>query len=298
MKKIVYALLLLAISGSLSAQIPNNLFESWINVGAYDSLQFWSTPNFIAPTSASKEQIDIQSGAISLKLTTSSYLGASVPGAASTGGFIQNGLSIDLSKGGQPDNVRHTTLNGYYKYNAIGGATGTIEVVLFKRNGSVRDTVASGIQVINNTPNYTAFSIPLVYKSFNAPDSSIVYFQSSGRATSDLFNGATIGSSLYIDSVYFQGITTGINNISADPFSVRAYPNPAREFVTVETTRKISAKTSISILDIHGKVVETIPMTDEKQRIDISALSSGNYFYNLVDEKNKILGSGKFSVSK
>jgi hypothetical protein len=299
MKK-YYILALLLAAFSAKSQIVNNEFENWTNAGAYDSLLNWSTDNFLTATCSQKETSSVQSGSASLKLTTSSYVNgitAAIPGAASTGTFAVAGLSVDLSKGGQPDPVRHTLLKGYYKYAPVGGAAASIEVVLYKRNGAVRDTVAYGVMPVTGAvSSYTLFNLPLTYLKTEDPDSSVVYFQSSGRTFTDLFNTTTLGSVLYIDSVYFEGIT-GINELPSNLVSINTFPNPASSFLTIEVKWKKAVKVSVAILDLSGKLLKSIPVVDEKQRIDVSSLSNGNYFYELVDDKGSKLYSGKFSVS-
>ena len=299
MKKIFYSFIILFIlfSGKIYAQSPNNDFEDWTNVGAYDSASYWSTPDFFVATCASKEATDVWSGAFAMKLVTSSFSGFAIPGAASTGSFIQSGFSIDLSKGGQPDVVRHALLRGYYKYSPAGTAAGSIEVVLYKRNGSSRDTIASAIMPLGLTLAYTPFSIPLVYKSGGDPDSSIVYFQSSGRTFGDLTTAGTLGSALLVDSVYFDGIT-GIEDIHSDLVSINSYPNPATDFLVIETKWSKPVSGTIAIVDINGKLIQSSPILNDKQRIDVSSLSNGNYFYRFNNESGQQLGSGKFSVRK
>ncbi len=302
MKKILFLSLITfsILVADVSAQIPNNQFENWTTATSYDSLNFWSTDNFLVSTCAQKEISNVQSGAISLKLTSSMYnfiTNLSLPGAASTGSFIVSGTTINLAAGGQPDIGRHAFLKGYYKYTSVGGAHGSIESVLYKRNGSSRDTVASAIWSVNDTANYTFFSIPLIYNSVNNPDSSIVYFQSSGRTFSDLLVTGTIGSQLVIDSVYFDG-TVGVNELPENLVSLASYPNPASEFLVIETRWVKPVKASISFLDMNGRLIQNIPLINTKQRIDLSSFSNGNYLYNLLDEDGNKLNSGKFSVNR
>lgn len=299
MKKI-YLLFLLASAMGLSktnAQIWNNQFENWTTGTTYDSLNYWTSDNFLVPTCAQKEVSSVQSGSASLKLTTTSYSGLSLPGAISTGGFLLNGFTINLATGGQPDNIRHVLLKGYYKYTSVLGAQGSIETVLYHYNGTTRDTIASGILAVTASANYTFFSVPLAYKSVIAPDTSIVFFQSSGRNTADLLNPATLGSTLYIDSVYFDRVT-GVDDLNQDLVSVISYPNPAIDFLVIESTWKTPVAGSIAIVDVLGKLIETIPILHEKQQVDVHSLSNGNYFYYLLDEHGKKLNSGKFSVNR
>ncbi len=303
MKKILSFLLFIfsVALNSAYAQIPNNEFENWTVSASYDSLVFWSTDNFLVSTCAQKEASIIQSGSLSLRLTTSAYpfgiATLALPGAASTGGFTVNGPNIDLAQGGQPDAIRHAFLKGYYKYSSVGGAHGSIETVLYKNNGTTRDTVGYAIWQVSDASNYTFFSIPLVYNSPNDPDTAIVYFQSSSRVLTDLLNLGTLGSQLFVDSVYYDGLV-GINEPGGNLISLVSFPNPATDYLVIETKWNTPVKGSVSIFDIKGKLIEQIPMTNEKQRVDLSGFSNGSYFYDILDERGNRLNSGKFSVSK
>jgi hypothetical protein len=70
--------------------------------------------------------------------------------------------------------------------------------------------------------------------------------------------------------------------------SLTIMPNPVLNTLTIDTAKKIKA---MFVFDSVGKKLETV--TVSKNTIEVSQLSSGLYFINLVDENNKTF-SAKF----
>jgi hypothetical protein len=79
---------------------------------------------------------------------------------------------------------------------------------------------------------------------------------------------------------------------------VTVYPNPASEFVVVDTQCEKSGKTKIELIDISGRIVHqaefSLQQGSNKVHIDLSAFEKGNYVLMLIDSTgyrsvNKIL---------
>lgn len=67
----------------------------------------------------------------------------------------------------------------------------------------------------------------------------------------------------------------------------KIYPNPAKTEIFIELR---SSNSTASIYDSKGSLIRSgLKMTSGKNRIDISALTSGVYFIELSDENNKVL---------
>lgn len=71
--------------------------------------------------------------------------------------------------------------------------------------------------------------------------------------------------------------------------SVSVYPNPSRNFVTVTG---LAGKSVIRLMDINGRVLQTISASSTTERIDVSTLTKG--MYNLVI----VSGSGQVITKK
>ncbi len=61
------------------------------------------------------------------------------------------------------------------------------------------------------------------------------------------------------------------------------YPNPARDQVTVETISASVTGTQLSLLDITGRVIYSMPMLGKTQTIDMKQLASGTYIVQVSD---------------
>ncbi len=78
-------------------------------------------------------------------------------------------------------------------------------------------------------------------------------------------------------------ITTGFENITNS--TLKMYPNPAVDKVTIETEELISANVFISVYDILGKMrLSTNKAVNGKFEIDLSQLERGIYFVEIRNE--------------
>jgi len=73
-----------------------------------------------------------------------------------------------------------------------------------------------------------------------------------------------------------------ISEDSENDVNTQIYPNPANDYITVET----NLKSEIEIFNIQGKLIKSMNTNGDKTNIDISDFSSGMYFVKLKSEKN------------
>ena len=92
------------------------------------------------------------------------------------------------------------------------------------------------------------------------------------------------------DSAGWLKIKTALENVfECDPSSVEKkgedniiiYPNPSSTFIKIETSKNLI---DIQIMDIHGNV---LPVTIQKNSLDISFLDNGTYILKILVE-NKL----------
>ena len=88
-------------------------------------------------------------------------------------------------------------------------------------------------------------------------------------------------------TVMYYDAPAGINELKGSRLSVN--PNPATDRITVETTVS-QANWQLSIMNLNGKEVLTLQITETKTIIDISNLPSGVYFVRLTNEKTVEVG--------
>jgi len=81
----------------------------------------------------------------------------------------------------------------------------------------------------------------------------------------------------YVDDAYFAQGTVGVEDFTADNFSV--YPNPVRDFLNISTKTAVD---QVTVYDILGKVVLTSQPGTISPKVDMSALSSGAYLVKVT----------------
>jgi len=85
------------------------------------------------------------------------------------------------------------------------------------------------------------------------------------------------------DDIKTQGV--GVNNVLANG-DVKVYPNPAKENVSIETNKGIN--NVINILDLSGKIIDTINTSKSIAIINTSNLTAGIYFIQITNEFGSI----------
>ncbi len=302
MKKLILLfLVILSFSVKSGAQnVPNGDLENWHSGGsgitAFEMPDYWQTTDSFSilqgQHSVTKEASNVYHGSYAMRLTPFMYTIFTVPGVASNGVINTTNLQII---GGTPNTVRHQKLTGWYQYAPSGGDNWSILVGLFKWNGTSRDTIAFGaLSSTASVATYTNFEVNLNYLSPADPDTVLITIYSGPTA----LNAAHMGTTLLIDSLSFSGVVSGVNDISNLVRSLRVFPVPAANDLTVSLELSKNMETKFEITDLQGKRILVHEMISGEDKIDISLLSNGNYLYNLLDKKSNKLFSGKFSVSK
>jgi hypothetical protein len=78
--------------------------------------------------------------------------------------------------------------------------------------------------------------------------------------------------------------------------SIKAYPNPAVDYVNILVTDSKSEKRTIHLLDASGKLIANYVMTESKQKVDLSHLPVSNYLLIVSDTNGEMLKT--FKVQK
>ncbi len=277
MKKILFTTLLSCVGYALSfGQIPNAGFESWTgnNPTGWTTSNDITMPNAITCTQGSPGKV----GASYIKLTSKTVSNSVTSGFAVTGNI--NVMNANAAPG-FPYAKRPTDFTGAYKYTPKTGDLCFIYAVLTKWNTltKVRDTIAEATLTNNSqVSNWTTFTIPFNYKGNAMPDTACILLTSSG-------DNAVDGSTLSVDDLAFSGGVTGINVVHKTAGGMSVYPNPARDQLAVEFNNE-GANANIQLYDVLGNVVYEEKTQDNKNTIDVSQLSKGNYFLKISSDKN------------
>jgi hypothetical protein len=310
MKKLIIIVFISHLAVSALFSQPNGGFEDWVSEFTYETPVGWQTLNFLSltsppnPLSAFKAiGIDRHSGNYALKLksvyinnnpihdsTQFQTFGIQVGDtmAAAFTGFIN--VSPITYGYGFPYNGRPSKLEFWAKYNPVGNDTACAGVFLKRSNNTGgSDTIGAGRLFIPATPVYTLFQLPIEYFSDSLPDSATI-----GFSPSPIRINARLNSTLYIDDVVLTG-WVGINELNLKQ-SVKVFPNPAKESITVYSEKK-EART-IRIVTTDGNIAKIFTLSENTATINISSLTNGLYIYEVYDSKNKLIGKGKLSIVK
>ena len=76
---------------------------------------------------------------------------------------------------------------------------------------------------------------------------------------------------------------------------LKVFPNPAAAFVYLEINNTLPANTQITFNDASGKLIKQQAIS-QSNSINVSDWASGIYFYQLSDEKGKVLDRGELVV--
>lgn len=217
MKKtvLITALTILSLKTLIAQDVPNNSFEDWYvsSVSTQLEPEFYLTIDALVAMQAgvpfgdqvtqtldAKEglyAISIRSDTLATPFGTFPLPGLILTGDSATGAF------------GLPYNFRPSDLKGFYKYNALGGDTCMIAVVLTKWNEDLQVSEVIGVgQFSSNVAvaAYSPFTVSIDYDpAFDGvkPD-SVQIVAASSYIEGDIFgHQVTPGATLIIDDLSF-----------------------------------------------------------------------------------------------
>jgi hypothetical protein len=75
-----------------------------------------------------------------------------------------------------------------------------------------------------------------------------------------------------------------LSNETFDENSLKIYPNPARDFITIETNGVVIGNANVKIYDLNGRLLLNKPLDlSQNQQIDVSNLNRGLYVLKIVN---------------
>ena len=94
--------------------------------------------------------------------------------------------------------------------------------------------------------------------------------------------------------VVTNSVTSVINGKSKEEISFTIYPNPSNEKLFIRLADTYTEVYYITIVNTEGRAILMLPQPEIQKGIDISSLSKGVYFLQLMDKKTKSLTTQKF----
>jgi type IX secretion system substrate protein len=307
MKKsiLIAAVLILTLTSFIFGQgvIPTPDFETWATHGTTTT---WQEPvgwksidsfavQLTAPAPVTKDSINPHGGSYDIQLQTKTFFGQNYPGAACTGNFNIVTLSplVYTITGGFPATTKAAALAGWYRDSLVGtGDTAYIISFYTKWDNTLgkRDTVAyGGMKIGTSNLSWTHFQFNIINDSINAvaPDSGMVVLI-SGRVP-----GTIVGTTLWVDDL---SLLTGIDDVDPLNSNYDLYPNPVSRNLYVKNNNFIRKNAVMNIYDEMGRNVNAYNLNDNLSVLNISSLSSGIYFYQIISTNQSIMKKGKFIV--
>jgi len=247
--KIINTLVALLFAGMTIAQaeITNGFdgFETWVNAETGELPEHWDGFNkevifngmpVGTIVCVEKDSTDPYEGNYSAKMTSTSIMGGpAVPGILTVGDFEVDWNAQDGDiVGGEAYTQLPTILNGRFKYQPVGADTGFVSI-WFLENGV---EVGRGRFAFDHAASdWTAFNVTIDFDPGAAPDSMNLMF-SSTNAESIIPEGTV----LEIDAISLQSFVS-VGELQKR--GVKCYPNPARNYVSVEFEETTSGEAEL-----------------------------------------------------
>jgi len=138
--------------------------------------------------------------------------------------------------------------------------------------------------------------VEFIFENINLPfddanNDGYVAFKIKTKPTLVVGNTFSNSASIYFDynfPIVTNTATTAIQTLSTQDFEfgqyLSLYPNPVNNELNIETKQTIEVS-SISIYNTLGQLVVVVPNAKNITKIDVSSLSSGNYFVKINSDK-------------
>ena len=144
--------------------------------------------------------------------------------------------------------------------------------------------------ITSSTSVYTQFNIPITYTAPMAYcDSAWISIYPSGNVSAWGYNWPHPNTIVMVDDLQWVYLTVGIE-INKEVLTIeKAYPNPSKNTINVVYTVPHQHTVSIRVVDIRGKLMETVISNEiqtygrYKAEVDVSWLLSGVYFIEITN---------------
>ena len=283
----IFLTVLIATTININAQIPNNGFESWHNVGNCIKPIGWQTTNdyqdstgsyFGVTRSTDHYPTSIGNYSIRIENNVSIMPDYGAYGFASIAYFGSTSIGPGFAITGHPN-----SLNGYYKFLPQNGDTMYIQLKLYFNSIEI---ISEKISSTNTVTNWTPFTINL--PSYTQADSAAIII--SPYFMDGPYNLPYGNSVLYIDNLSFDNLITSLSEQNSENIVFSLYPNPATDIVTIVGENLNNADLTINVYSVFGTLVKSEMLKQSQRQINIRELSSGIY---LVAIKSKDMTENK-----
>lgn len=244
MKNLILTLILTAPLLAAAQSVPNGNFESWVDEGAFENPEFWSTDNLETSITVSKD-LDSYEGDFAMRVTAQS-IGVGEYGEATTV------MEIDAIP---------AALNFYAK---VAVEFGSASVIITFHNEEMEVYSETWFSA-GSTDGYAFISMPL-----DQIEPVITHARITVSAQVGDFAPGT--AAISVDAMDF-GEPMGVQQ--SDRISIRLYPNPAREVLRIESIGQSLGH--LSVFDALGRKVHEVKSNGESANLHVGHLPKGIY---------------------
>jgi len=187
--------------------------------------------------------------------------------------------------GGNQLALDQTSHPSFYNCDVQGGSA---MFYYFEAPGTFTGTYINNINVdplFSNPSNYD-YSLQSTSQCI---DAGTLDTTGLGLPETDLTGGPRICNS-HVDIGAYENCTiTGNKDFSSDFSSLKIYPDPSSNIITIETSGQ-QVKCHLSMINLNGKNIFIREITENKTTLDISNLTGGVYFVRIAVEKRVLTG--------
>jgi hypothetical protein len=280
---------------SVNAQIFNNGFENWTDMGNYEVPDQWGTAN---PATSHLNVYTVTKwypgspGNWFMKITSKMY-----------GSNVMNGIAVygELDPtnlepvSGYPYTLRPGRFTGQWQHMIWGESQGSVCATLTKWDSvnNKRDTIAIAYkELVDMAMQWEAFSVDFDYLSSSDPDSCMIVLKSNG-------DQPELNDYLWVDDLAFEDFV-GITDYSNEN-NIEVYPVPCSDIINVEFMIENSGTKKMEIIDLTGKVLLSKDVYSssgrEKFSINIDSYDAGIYFIKMSGD-NSVYLNGTLQITR
>ena len=294
MKTFTFILMvLIAPTIKTNAQIPNNGFEDWTNIGNcieptswYSFYSLFDSTGSYCPVTRSTDHYPDNIGSYSVRIANDTAIWNS---GITPGSFLGWGMLLSTELNDRPlfpVTGHPKALRGYYKFLPQNGDTMNININLYKNGVAI---TMGRFQSDVETPDWTSFQIYFNDTSYSSVDSARISLSSSNEPK-DGSKGPLGNSVLYIDNLSFDTLITSVGSSSRElpiRFNLEQnYPNPFNPTTTISFSLPSKSFVSLKVFDVVGREVATLLDGIEEPGLKLvtfnaNGLVSGVYYYRL-----------------
>ena len=293
MKKKIFFLFLL--TTKLTFGQLNGDFELWdtIYTGAYTNelINDFSVPNpFGGNTNKWKSKSNEGYGVCR---TTDSYSNNYALILHNWYGYVQEAITYHDSINYIPN-----YLQGYFKYNKVGLAKASAQIILTKFNGTSTDTIAMGISIFDTTSSYIPFQVQINTISFQMPDSIKIIIKNAEYGQ-PCQQSNMVCNFLYLDDLHLSNIPLNVNTLDPKENIMEIYPNPnnIESDLFIYLSKPID-NGIIKIANSFGQIIFQKQINIVNNTIQLSNINIASGVYSVTLETKENRRTEKLIISK